>query len=120
MNYKECEFKYKCHYSNSDCNIIKNVCVHREKLIKISKLEKQNLELKEENDKLTQIANKALDDKDRLLDKNTTLKEKLKVAVEAINEAKNYQDIFDEYSEECTLPMQNILQQALIQIGEVE
>lgn len=38
MDNKECEFKYKCHYSNDDCSIIKDVCVHREKLIEIIKL----------------------------------------------------------------------------------
>ena len=38
MNYKECEFKNKCFYSNRDCNLIKDVCVHGEKLTELAQL----------------------------------------------------------------------------------
>ena len=38
MDNKKCEFYNKCHYSNDDCSIIEEVCVHKEKLTELLQL----------------------------------------------------------------------------------
>ena len=38
MENKECEFKPKCFYASKYCGTIKNVCVHREKLIELTQV----------------------------------------------------------------------------------
>ena len=155
MNYKECEF----YSDNGNCgcyDIITDGTVEstvEDKCIKNPNCYfKQNLALKEENEKLTQIVNKALDDKDRLLDKNTALKkelqaykedrfcqggcvvyqydkikalkEKLKVAVEALKRIKELKaTCIQSYNPLSLLDssvVKPIAQQALTQIGEIE
>ena len=41
MDNEKCEFYNKCHYSNDDCNIIEDVCVHKEKLTELLQLTQQ-------------------------------------------------------------------------------